>query len=128
MRKQYHFWPGEEDLDAWDVDRLIDLAADLPVREVPLASLSEIDAVYWFDQETDPPTVRRVVDHVRWINRADLAYPIILGHDGRVMDGMHRIGRALLEGHSTIKAVQFQTAVEPDFRDVRPEDLSYERE
>ena len=27
MRKQYHFWPGTSGLDAWDVDRLIRLAA-----------------------------------------------------------------------------------------------------
>lgn len=27
MRKQYHFWPGEKGLDAWDVDRLIALSS-----------------------------------------------------------------------------------------------------
>jgi hypothetical protein len=32
MRKQYHFWPGEGVLDAWDVDRLIEVFADLPAR------------------------------------------------------------------------------------------------
>jgi hypothetical protein len=25
VRKQYHFWPGEHGVDAWDVDRLIEL-------------------------------------------------------------------------------------------------------
>ncbi len=52
-------------------------------------------------------------------------YPIILGNDGRVMDGMHRIARALLEGHATIKAVQFEIQPGPDFRNCTPDDLPY---
>lgn len=30
MRKQYHFWPGTEGLDAWDVDDC--RPQDLPYR------------------------------------------------------------------------------------------------
>lgn len=127
VRKQYHFWPSDDGFDAWDVDRLIQLSRDLPVREIELSSIWEVDTVYWFDYETDPPTVRRVVDHVRWIHEVDLSYPIILGHDGRVMDGMHRVGRALLEGHQTIKAVQFDEPLPPDFRNCDPDDLPYDR-
>ena len=52
-------------------------------------------------------------------------YPIILGPDGRVMDGMHRVARALLEGRPTIKAVRLPTLPAPDYRDCRPEDLPY---
>ena len=48
VRTQYHFRPGSEGLDAWDVARLIRLTADLPVVEVPLESISEVDTVYWF--------------------------------------------------------------------------------
>ena len=42
--------------------------------------------------------MRKVVEHTALILEADLAYPIILGHDGRVMDGMHRVARALMAG------------------------------
>jgi hypothetical protein len=125
VRKQYHFWPGERGLDAWDVDRLIELCSALPVRDVALDSIDEIDTVYWFDDQIDRPTVRRVVDHVRLIEDVDLSHPIILGVDGRVMDGMHRIAKALLEGRSTISAVRFETRPEPDYRNCRPEDLPY---
>ncbi|HMG27778.1 MAG TPA: hypothetical protein VKH36_13305 [Acidimicrobiia bacterium] len=125
MRKQYHFWPGEDGLDAWDVDRLVELSKSLPVKQVPLESIDEIDSVYWFDDRRERPTVRRVVDHARLIEDVDLSYPIILGSDGRVMDGMHRIAKALLEGRATIDAVQFQTHLEPDYRNCRPEDLPY---
>ena len=34
----------------------------------------------------------------RKIEETDLEYPIILAADGRVMDGMHRVCKALLEG------------------------------
>ena len=53
---------------------------------------------------------------------------MILGSDGRVMDGMHRIARALLEGWTTVRAVRFPADPEPDHRDRRPEDLSYDEE
>ena len=55
VRKQYHFWPGERGLDAWDVDRLIELSNGLPVKEVDLASIGEIDSVYWFDDPLEDP-------------------------------------------------------------------------
>jgi hypothetical protein len=59
------------------------------------------------------------------IEAVDLSHPIILGFDGRVMDGMHRIAKALLLGRETISAVQFETPLEPDYRNCRPEDLPY---
>ena len=65
MRKQYHFWPGVKGLDAWDVDRLIRLAADLPIIEFDLTTIAEIDSAYWFDGDRERPTVRRIIDYVR---------------------------------------------------------------
>ena len=125
VRKQYHFWPAERGLDAWDVDRLIELSRDLPVERVPLDSIEEIDSVYWFDGSEEVPTVRRVVEHARLISHVDTSYPIILGHDGRVMDGMHRIARALLEGRTEINAVRFTSPPEPDHRNCLPQELPY---
>lgn len=124
MRKQYHFWPGAEGLDAWDVDRLVDLTENGDVEEVPLEAIAEIDSVYWFDEE-NLATVRQVAMHVRLTNEVDTSYPIILGPDGRVMDGMHRIMRALLEGRTTIAARRLSVLPEPDYRNCRPEDLPY---
>ena len=124
MRKQYHFWPGEQGLDAWDVDRLIELSRGLRPQAVSLAEIAEVDSVYWFN-EREQPTVRKVIEHARLIQEADLSYPIILGVDGRVMDGMHRVARAILDGHITITALQFEIHPEPDYRDCRPEDLAY---
>ena len=125
VRKQYHFWPGEEGLDAWDVGRLMELSKDLPTEEVELASITEVDTVYWFDGELERPTVRNVIDHVRLIEAVDPSKPIILSADGRVMDGMHRVARALLDDQASISAVRFEVDPDPDYRGRRPEDLPY---
>jgi hypothetical protein len=126
VRKQYNFWPGDDGLDAWDVDRLIELSRHLPVREVEVSSIWQVDTVYWFDDALDPPTVRNVVDHVRLIQDADLRYPIILSREGRVMDGMHRVARALLEGRATIEAVRFEDDPKPDYVNCHPDELPYD--
>jgi hypothetical protein len=124
MRKQYHFWPGERGLDAWDVDRLIELTKDAPIEEVVIADLPEIDSVYWFDS-SDAPTVRKIVEHFRLMQEVDLSYPIIIGPDNRIMDGMHRVARALVEGRKTITAVRLLKVPDPDYRDCRPDELPY---
>ena len=120
MRKQYHLWPGENRLDAWDVDRLVELARGLPVKQVAIDSIWELDTPYWSQL-----TVRNVAEHVRLVQEVDLTYPIILGADGRVMDGMHRVVRAILEGRPTISAVQFDVHPDPDFRNCEPDELPY---
>jgi hypothetical protein len=48
------------------------------------------------------------------IMKADLNYPIILDEDGEIIDGRHRVIKALYLGHKTIKAVRFDTNPEPD--------------
>jgi hypothetical protein len=53
---------------------------------VAVESIREVDTEYWFDGSTEVPTVRKVVEHARLISEVDTSFPIILGHDGRVMD------------------------------------------
>jgi hypothetical protein len=125
MRKQYHFWPADDGFDAWDVDRLIKLSRNLPVSRVAVDSIAEIDTSYWFDSCAEWSTVRKVVEHMRLVLEVDLTYPILLGHDGRVMDGMHRIARALLDGTPEVDAVRFPEPLEPDYRNCQPDDLPY---
>ena len=100
MRKQYNFRPSAHGLDAWDVDNLVVASSDLPVRKVALDSIADVDTDFWF-KFGPTPTVRRIIDHVRLMQEVDLSYPVILGSDGRVMDGMHRVARAILDGHLT---------------------------
>ena len=125
MRKQYHFRPSGNGYYAWDVDRLVALTKDSERLEVELNSIRELDETFWFSDKSDRPTCRAIVEHMRLIEKSDLNYPIILSADGRVMDGMHRVGKALLEGRKSIEAVQFSRDPEPDYEDVQPDDLPY---
>lgn len=125
MRKQYHFWPSDKGLMAWDVDRLIELSRNFPRVWIPLDSISELDQVYWFDAEDEQPTCRKVIQHMRLIEAVDLSHPIILGTDGRVMDGMHRVAKAVLEGLETIEAVRFESDAEPNYIGRNPSELPY---
>jgi hypothetical protein len=130
MRKQYHFRPaasGSELFDAWDVDTLIAISAHVPVEQVAVASVSELDTNYWSDGTGTSRTVRQIVEHARLILAVDIEYPVIISSDGRVMDGMHRIARALLEGRTHVPARRFADWVAPDYMDVRPDQLSYDR-
>ena len=124
MRKQYNFWPGPHGLDAWDIDTLIRLSSGLPVVQLPLTAIAELDTDYWF-KDGQTPTVRAVVEHARLMHDADLSFPVIRAADGRVMDGMHRIAKALMLGRETVDAVQFTVTPDPDYRGVRPENLPY---
>lgn len=125
MRKQYHSRPSARGRLIWDVHRLVTLSADLPRREVPLDAIRELDENYWF-QEGTSPTCRAIAEHARLINETDLRYPIILSADGGVMDGMHRVVKALLHGHPTITAVQFTVDPAPGYINVSLDTLPYD--
>ena len=106
--------------------RLIELSRALPVAKVPLTAIRELDEAYWSGEPGSRMTCRELVGHARLIAECDLAHPVILSADGRVMDGMHRICRALLEGQETIGAVRFCEDPAPDYVGVAPDELPYE--
>ncbi|PCJ91912.1 MAG: hypothetical protein COA52_08020 [Hyphomicrobiales bacterium] len=123
MRKQNHFRKSPNGLYAWDVHRLIELSKELTVENVPLSGIKELDEAYWFDCPGDSPTGRVIVDHMRLVMDADLSYPIILCADGGLMDGMHRVAKALLQGEQSIKAVRFLETPKPDHTDITLQEL-----
>ncbi|MFM4966904.1 hypothetical protein ACEUB9_04645 [Aeromonas veronii] len=126
IRAQYHFRASEQGLLAWDVRRLVRLSRDLPRQAVALSEIAELDRDHWYGHGSAAPTVRSVVEHCQLIMAADLVYPVILDSAGRVMDGMHRIGKALLLGHSHIDAVRFMVDPVPDYQDCDPYSLPYD--
>lgn len=125
MRKQYNLRKSEQGLKAWDVHRLIELSKDLPVKSVLLSDIKEINEPYWFEHNTNLPTCADVLNHMKLVQQADLKYPIILCSDGRLMDGMHRVIKALLEGRLEIQAIRFESTPEPDFINIPVDDLPY---
>lgn len=125
MRKQYYFRPSDPGYMAWDVDRLVESTRDHEVIRVPLAKIAELDENFWYQGEADVPTVRSIAEHCQLILETDLLHPIILSAEGRVMDGMHRVARALMLRHTEIRAVKFDVDPPPDYIHVFPDDLSY---
>src|ERR1700684_1701149 len=107
MRAQYHFRDSPGGLFAWNVHRLVELSGDLIPKRVPLSSICELDKVYWGGGENQKLTCRENVDHARLMLESDLTFPVILSSDGRVLDGMHRICKALLQGLDHVQAVRF---------------------
>lgn len=126
MRKQYHSRSSPQGRLIWDVDRLVVLSKELPRRAIPLSAIRELDEPYWFDGNDPKPTCRAVAEHALLIQQTDLRYPIILSANGRVMDGMHRVAKALMAGHQHIDAVQFTEDPEPDYVDVDLDTLPYD--
>lgn len=125
MRKQYHPKNADDGLRVWDVDRLVRLSEELPSRWVPLSEIWELDEIRWFGPDGERPTCRAVLEHMRLALASDTSFPILLGSDGRVMDGMHRILKVALEGGAEIEAKQFAVDPEPDFVGVSLDDLPY---
>ncbi len=124
VRKQYHLRPLDGGrFTAWDVDRLLLLTKDFLRIRVPLDSIRELDEPFWFSGGAQEATCRAVMEHARMINEADVRFPIILSFDGRVMDGMHRVAKAALNGLREIEAVQFARDPEPDFTEIAIDDL-----
>src|SRR5689334_3363783 len=121
LRMQYHFRPGPDGLRAWNVHRLIALAEPLPVVEVPLTAIRELDETYWMT-DGSALTCRQVAEHAQLIAEADLAFPILLSSDGRVMDGMHRVAKALIERRDGVLAKRFVHDPEPDYVGKQPDE------
>ena len=125
MRKQYHSRLVGQDRHVWDVHRLVRLSADLPRRDLPVDEIAEIDENWWYAGEGDIPTPRSIAAHMTLVDQTDLRLPIILCAEGRLMDGMHRVVKALKEGRQFVSAVRFPVTPEPDYVNVSLAELPY---
>jgi hypothetical protein len=105
------------------VDRLVELSSSLRRKRISLSEIRELDEGLFGDDER--PTWRAIVEHMKLIEQADLTFPIILSASGAVMDGMHRVAKAALQGRDAIDAVQFVEDPEPDHVDLGPDELPY---
>lgn len=86
----------------WIVTNIIARAKDLAPFDLPLAAIYSGSEVW--------PAVGSaygIAHHVRRALDVDTNHPIIMCQQGFIMDGWHRVLRALIEGKTTIKAVRF---------------------
>ena len=128
IRPQYHIRPSPQGPLSWDVRKLIAHAQMLQLqpRLVPLSAIAELDQRYWFSEPGDEPTPRAIAQHMQLVEAADTAYPILLDAEGRLMDGMHRAVKRLVQGQQDIWALQLPATPAPDFIGVAADDLPYE--
>ena len=86
----------------WTVTNLIARAKDLEPFDLPLAAIYSGTEVW-----TPVGSAYGIAHHVRRAVDVNTEYPIILCQQGFIMDGWHRVLRALIDGKTTIKAVRF---------------------
>ncbi|AZN39829.1 chromosome partitioning protein ParB [Paenibacillus albus] len=91
----------------WDVEKLWELSKGLPVHRIKIDSIKELDQDCWFNgsRSTPTPTIRSVMLHCKRIIDANMEYPILLCSDGQLIDGGHRIAKALIDDQDEIDAV-----------------------
>ena len=128
LRPQYHFRKTPTGVDAWNVARLITLSESLPQFEIDPSAVAELQENHWYFHDGSIPSPASILEHVRLIGECDTSFPIILDSNGRLMDGMHRVCKALLEGREKLRAVQFVNDPDPDYRNCDPARLPYDDE
>lgn len=94
----------------WVVANLVERAKGLEPFDLPLAAIYAGSAVW--DAVSSP---YEMAQHMRRILDVDTSKPVILDQEGFIMDGWHRVVRALIDGKATIKAVRFDVTPEPDY-------------
>ena len=86
---------------SWRISRLLKLVEDMESFEIPLKHLNIYNLYPKIESTND------FINHVKRVNLADLKCPIILDEEGYVMDGRHRIAKAILKRKKKILAVRF---------------------
>lgn len=101
----------DENKNVWRVTTLIHKSKDLEPFEIPLSGMDLRQRVF----EDVEPTAIMIAKHMKRANETNLDYPIILDEDGVIMDGWHRVIKALILELPTIKAVRFDQTPAPDY-------------
>lgn len=95
-----------DEVYSWHVPDVQAAAVDLPVQLIG-TSRFDLDVDAWFGEACEP-TIKNVVDHMRYIRDANLNKPIFLSAEGHVLDGLHRLAKCMLKKIETIRAQRFE--------------------
>jgi hypothetical protein len=98
----------------WTVTNLISHAKDLVPFDLPLAAIY-LGAEVWPAEGS----AFGMAFHMRRALDVDTSYPIILCEKGFIMDGWHRVLRALIDGKTTIRAMRFQKTPPHDYLETK---------
>lgn len=103
-------YKGDPNIPKWTIAHLITHAKDLPIFDCPLAALDLSHTSYTCN-------MRQMVGHMAACFDADPTCPILLDENGQILDGRHRIMRAIYEGKTTVPAKRFTTNPIPTSRE-----------
>lgn len=95
----------------WRIPDLCALLKDEPVYDMPLIFMDL--SAHKFDIVEGG--LFAFAQHMKHVMECDLDIPIILDEWGEVLDGRHRIVKALIEGHSTIKMQRVPIGTSPTY-------------
>lgn len=100
---------GTGDGKSWSVARLIKLSEEFPEYEVPVFTFST-----WLWPWEDDLSLDSFINHAYRVQNADLSIPILISPSGAIIDGMHRLCKAILEKKETVKVKYFKELPRPD--------------
>jgi hypothetical protein len=92
----------------WNATTLVEAAKDRPVYDLPLYSI---------DLGVQPWSLDNMLDfaeHAKRVWECEMEHPIIVDRHGYIVDGWHRVIKAILLKHKTIPAKRLTTMPDPD--------------
>jgi len=99
------FTTGEK---MWDATTLVEAAKDEPTFRLPLIAI-DLNVKAWSCEN-----MLNFAQHFKRVEDTDLKYPVILDQFGYIVDGWHRVIKALVLGKQSILAKRLRSMPEPD--------------
>ncbi|MBW8001687.1 MAG: hypothetical protein FVQ80_06655 [Planctomycetes bacterium] len=99
-----------EDGNVWRASSLIKASKDFVVFSFDVSSVDQSEILRW-----KLVNLHDYLNHSRRVYDANLTTPIILRSDGYIMNGWHRVIKALYLKVKYLPAKQFKVDLEPDF-------------
>ncbi len=100
----------DEKGNVWRAYSLIEASKDFPIIQFDITKISLEEILRW-----KLVNLRDYLNHYRRVAIADLNNPIILRSDGYIMNGWHRVIKALNKGVTYLPAKQLKELPKPDF-------------
>ena len=97
----------------WYVSTLVELSKTMPIETRKVEDIRAIKLNLPLLKNHGVTHVE-LAYHMKVAMEANMDYPILLGRDGRILDGHHRLIKAIALGVPEIKVVQFKIDPEPD--------------
>lgn len=85
----------------YNIHEAIRLSEELEVKEL------DIDDLFISYSGFNISTLREFIAHSKSVEESDLSYPVLMNEDGYIIDGRHRLAKAIITGEKTIKCKRF---------------------